>query len=309
MTFSITIPSYKARFLHEAIQSVTNQTYRDWELIIVDDCSPEDLFSITKPFLVDKRIHYYRNKKNCGSKNVVENWNICLGYCTGDYVLCMGDDDRLRPNCLEEYIKLMEIYPHLNVYHARTQIINENGDVIDSQETRPQYETCAEMLFRQWAIPGKQFLGDFLFSRQWLNTNGGYIKFPYGLSSDRTTANLAAKEGGIANGQEITFEYRDSPITLSRSQNMRIAATSCNETVKWYIKHFEGILPKEFHGYFVSKISDMIYLDVTQEPLTGFCYWLSHTRGLLITFPQVLKACVRGIASSCKVNLKNAIHD
>ena len=100
MTFSITIPAYKTRFLDEAIHSVIAQTYQDWQLVIVDDCSPEDLKSIVEPYLADSRVEYYRNEKNCGAVDVVDNWNICLSHCTGDYVICMGDDDRLLPCCL-----------------------------------------------------------------------------------------------------------------------------------------------------------------------------------------------------------------
>ena len=89
MTFSITIPAYKARFLDEAIKSVISQTYQDWQLVIVDDCSPEDLKGIVEPYLADSRVEYYRNEKNCGAVDVVDNWNICLSHCTGDYVICM----------------------------------------------------------------------------------------------------------------------------------------------------------------------------------------------------------------------------
>ena len=83
MKFSITIPAYRSQFLKEAINSVVNQTWQDWELVIVDDCSPEDLRSVVNPFLADSRISYYRNEKNCGAINVVDNWNICLSHCTG----------------------------------------------------------------------------------------------------------------------------------------------------------------------------------------------------------------------------------
>ena len=93
MKFSITIPAYKSLFLNEAIRSVKEQSYEEWELIIVDDCSPEDLYSIVRPYLSDHRIQYHRNNQNCGALNVVDNWNICLSYCSGDYVLCMGDDE------------------------------------------------------------------------------------------------------------------------------------------------------------------------------------------------------------------------
>ena len=120
MKFSIVIPAYKNNFLSEAIKSVLNQTYLDFELIIVDDCSPEDLKTVVDQFN-DKRIQYYRNKKNCGAINVVDNWNICLSLCNGEYIICMGDDDLILPNCLEEYAKLMAKYPGLGVYHAEKE--------------------------------------------------------------------------------------------------------------------------------------------------------------------------------------------
>ena len=73
--------------------------------------------SVVKSF-TNARIRYYVNEKNCGAENVVDNWNICLGYARGDYVICMGDDDKLLSTCLKEYAKLIERYPGLGVYHA-----------------------------------------------------------------------------------------------------------------------------------------------------------------------------------------------
>ena len=101
--FSILIPAYKKAFLKDAINSCLSQTVKNLEVIIVDDCSPEDLGTIVAGF-DDERIHYYRNESNIGALNVVDNWNKCLSLCTGDYVICMGDDDMLLPDCLEEYM-------------------------------------------------------------------------------------------------------------------------------------------------------------------------------------------------------------
>ena len=114
MKFSVTIPAYKAKFLKEAIVSALSQPYKNFELIIVDDDSPENLKAIVDSFS-DTRIRYYRNLQNCGAVNVVDNWNICLSYCTGEYVICMGDDDRLLPNCLNEYFGLIVSYWFLDV--------------------------------------------------------------------------------------------------------------------------------------------------------------------------------------------------
>ena len=100
--FSVTIPAYKDKYLKEAIDSVLAQTYSNLEVIIVNDASPNNLDIIIAQYS-DPRIRYYKNDKNCGAKDVVDNWNICLSYATGEYLICMGDDDRLRVNCLEEY--------------------------------------------------------------------------------------------------------------------------------------------------------------------------------------------------------------
>ena len=62
--FSITIPAYKRTYLQECIDSILGQTYTDFELIIVNDASPEDLDSIVNSFS-DSRIRYYKNEKNC----------------------------------------------------------------------------------------------------------------------------------------------------------------------------------------------------------------------------------------------------
>jgi glycosyltransferase involved in cell wall biosynthesis len=298
MKISVTIPSFKSRYLDEAIKSVTNQTWQDWELIIVDDYSPENLKSIVDQYINDPRIHYYRNDKNCGIIDVVDNWNICLSHCNGDYVICIGDDDRLLPCCLEEYQKLVKKFPGLNIYHARTQIIDEEGRIIGYQEERPLYETCEEMLFRQWKEDRKQFIGDFMISRKWLNKNGGYIKFPLAYSSDWATANLAAKEKGIANGQTVMFEYRDNQYTISRSQNLKIAVKACSSSQRWYSKTFYGMLPPFFHTYFRKKMTDMIYLDVKQNQFASTYYWFTHRKYIGLSIIKLLNVCMRGILSS-----------
>ena len=217
LKFSVTIPSYKSHFLHEAIESVLSQTYPDWELIIVDDCSPEDIKGVTEPFLNDKRIRYFRNETNCGAVNLVDNWNICLSYCTGDYVICMGDDDCLLPCCLEEYKRLIDKYPDLNIYHGRTEIIDGDGNIINLQEPRPEWESAVSLIWNRWAYRNKQYIGDFCYRTDYLKAAGGYYKLPLAWGSDDITAVLAAKEKGIANTQAFVFQYRDNIKTISNS--------------------------------------------------------------------------------------------
>lgn len=217
---SITIPAYKSRFLGETIESCLSQTYTNYELVIVDDASPEDLLSIVKEYN-DPRIRYYRNERNCGAIDVVDNWNICLNYCNGEYVICMGDDDRLKPNCLEEYVRLINSYPNLNVYHAWTELINETGNVIKVLQKRPEYQGCMEMIWNHWNGDA-QYIGDFCFKVEHLRQNGGYFKQPLAWASDDITTARAAAEYGIANTSKVAFQYRENPLTISKGGNSDI---------------------------------------------------------------------------------------
>lgn len=232
MRFSVTIPAYKRTYLKECIDSILAQTYTDFELIIVNDASPEDLDSIVNAYS-DSRIRYYKNEKNCGAINVVDNWNICLSYATGDYVICMGDDDKLHPCCLEEYNKLINKYPEKKIYHAWTEIIDEDSNLIRMQDARPEIECVYSMILRRWK-GCEQFIGDFLFETNYLKKKGGFYKLPLAWASDDISSIIAAQEFGIANSQVPIFKYRVNSQTISTSSNnqkIKIRAISLEE--KW----------------------------------------------------------------------------
>ncbi len=232
MKISVTIPAYKKTYLQECIESILVQTYTDFEVIIVNDASPEDLESVVTQFS-DSRIRYYHNEKNCGAVDVVDNWNICLRYAKSDYVICMGDDDRLLPTCLEEYAKLIEAYPGRGVYHAWTQIIDEHSQVVRMQEARPVTESVYSMMWERWN--GRyQYIGDFLYDRELLVQNGGFYKLPLAWASDDISAYMAAASTGIVNMQVPGFQYRVNSQTISKTGNIDIKLDAINQEEQWY---------------------------------------------------------------------------
>ena len=234
--FSIAIPAYKKAYLHEAVESCLAQTYGSLEIIIVDDASPEDLGAVVARFS-DHRIRYYRNKKNCGAVNVVDNWNTCLSYTKGDYIICMGDDDRLLPNCLEEYVGLMEKHPGLGVYHAWTELIDGQSKFITLQQPRPEYETALSLAWNRWNGRNRQYIGDFCFNTQQLREAGGFYKNPLAWASDDITAIRAAIKKGIANTQTPCFQYRVNDRTITNTGSSRIKIEAILQEKKWF-EHF-----------------------------------------------------------------------
>lgn len=108
---SIIMPSYNtASFIAESIQSVLAQSYKDWELIIVDDCSPDNTDQVVKPYLSDERIKYLKNEKNSGA---AVSRNRALREAKGKWIAFLDSDDLWMPDKLKKQVDFME----KNGYH------------------------------------------------------------------------------------------------------------------------------------------------------------------------------------------------
>ena len=214
--FSILLPAYKSRFLKECIDSVMAQTYSNWELVIVNDASPEDIESIIQKY-TDTRIRYYRNAQNFGAKRLVKQWNHCLSLAKGEYVICMGDDDMLAPHCLETYAQLIADYPEVAILHGQTDIIDQYGQPVKHTPVRPAWESAMSLLYNRTYHYFHQFIGDFWYEKEALQACGGFYDLPYAWGSDNISAVRAAEKAGIANTEEVVFYYRDNGESITRS--------------------------------------------------------------------------------------------
>ena len=301
MKFSITIPAYKAQFLRECIVSILSQTFVDFELIIVDDNSLQNLDEIVFQFK-DDRIRYYKNNKGFGGYHVVGNWNKCLEYARGEFIICMGDDDKLLPNCLADYVELMEKYPGLDIYHTRTEMINENSDVIDMQIPFPEYESVYSMIWNTWK--GRdQYIGDFLFRTDALRTAGGFYDLPYAWSSDKISEFRAAIAKGIANTQRPGFQYRKSTQTITNSNNtQRERYISLLKEKEWYLNFIEKSIPnndsdklylqlieRSLNAYMAKRMHIMRNWDLTVSP-SHFLYWVKKRKEYQLNASDIFNA-------------------
>lgn len=123
---SIITPTYNCgKFIEETIKSVQNQTYSNWELIIVDDCSEDGTESIIQKYLQsDSRIRYYRFEKNSGA---AEARNLALRLAKGRWIAFLDSDDLWLSNKLESQIKFM-LDNHIDFSYHKYYEISENGE-------------------------------------------------------------------------------------------------------------------------------------------------------------------------------------
>ena len=103
---SIIMPSYNTgALIAESIRSVLAQTYGNWELLIVDDCSGDDTCEAVKPFLSDARIRFFRNENNSGA---AVSRNRALREAKGRWIAFLDSDDLWTPEKLEKQLGFME---------------------------------------------------------------------------------------------------------------------------------------------------------------------------------------------------------
>lgn len=103
---SIIMPSYNTgKFIAESIESVIHQTYHNWELIVVDDCSTDNTDEIVGLYLKDSRIKYLKNEINSGA---AVSRNRALREANGRWIAFLDSDDLWTPRKLEKQIAFME---------------------------------------------------------------------------------------------------------------------------------------------------------------------------------------------------------
>ncbi len=216
MKVSVAIPAYKAQFLKDAIESVLSQSYRDFELIIVNDKSPEDISSIVRSFS-DSRIRYYENEVNLGKASVARAWNKCLEYARGEYFVLFSDDDLYEPGFLGSMLALAEKYPEVNMFHSRVGQIDESGKTLRYTPTCPEWESGIEFIWHRLNNYRVQYAPDFLCRTSALRAIGGFVDFPLAWGTDDATWFSIAINGGVGYVNSPLCHWRVSGINISAS--------------------------------------------------------------------------------------------
>lgn len=231
--FSIIVPVYKACHLKDCIDSILGQTYTNLELVLVNDGSPENIDAIVSSYN-DSRIKYRARERNMGLMNLVDNWNDCLKDATGDYVINMGDDDMLLPNCLADYVILIQNHPGLSVYHMRSLFIDDQGNIVRVQSAAPEWESALSLVWHVWN--GRwTMLGDFCYSLSALRQSGGFYNLPLAWHADHITSFEMASQGGVANTYTPGFLFRLGKKSISgRSELAEMKLAVWPKVKVWY---------------------------------------------------------------------------
>ena len=148
---SVIMSVYNAeKFLNSAIESITNQTFTDFEFIIIEDCSTDKTLEILKEFKEkDNRIKIIKKEKNEGPKGFIKNLNVGLNMAQGKYIARMDADDISLPERFQKQVIFLENNPEISMVGAQIDFINEKNEIIGEKIGALEHEEIVNKITSQ----------------------------------------------------------------------------------------------------------------------------------------------------------------
>jgi glycosyltransferase involved in cell wall biosynthesis len=210
---SVVIPCFaQAHFLSDAIESVLGQTYPDYEIIVIDDGSPDDVRAVVERFPMVRFIAQ-ENRGLSGARN------RGLAECTGTYVVCLDADDRLLPNALAAGVGAFAERPECGFVWGRRRRIDVSGNPIPSSPLIVEGPARYDLLLRQNIVGPPVTV---MFRRAVLDELGGFAAEQH-HSEDYEMYLRVARRFPTWCHQELIAEYRVHDANMSRNHRGMLA--------------------------------------------------------------------------------------
>lgn len=237
---TVLMPAYNVeKYIKEAIESMLNQTFSDFILLVLDDCSTDNTAQVVASF-DDKRIKYIKHNSNLG---LADNLNRGVELADTEYLARMDGDDISVPTCLEKQIQFLDTHPEIGICSVGFKFFGTKSTQILFPE---HYEDIkAEQLFGNSIILP-------MFRRTVFIDNGLRYKTSAFPAEDYRMWSEALKVTPAYNFQEVMFYYRMHPSQIStEKRNAQIEKS--NDVRLYMLDWLSPDFSEEDKQYFVDK--------------------------------------------------------
>jgi glycosyltransferase involved in cell wall biosynthesis len=250
---SVIIPNYNhIRYLRQRIDSVFGQTYRDFEVILLDDCSTDDSRSILAEYANDARVRIEFNEVNSGS--TFKQWNRGVRLARGEYIWVAESDDYADERLLERLVKILDEEPEVTFAYCRSWRITRDGRPngfadsylaeFDPQRWTVDFRADGQEECRNWfvfanSVPNASCV---VFRRAAYDRVGG-VDQRMCVSGDWKLWATMALEGRIAYVAEPLNYYREHDATVrTKNRQSGLLGVEQLEMLRWML---ERVTPTE----------------------------------------------------------------
>lgn len=233
---SVVMATFNAReYLREAIESILNQTFKDFEFLIIDDGSTDDTVKIIQSYR-DPRIVLHQRRH----KGLIDTLNYGIKVAKGEYIARMDADDVSEPKRFELQVKFLDRHPDHALVGTTTRIIDTRGRTIDISAEPLHHEELGQGLLVRNVLAH----GSVMMRKSALRRVGGYD--PKAIhAEDYDLWVRISREGKIANLPQPLFKWRLNPqgisVTKAEIQHRTVERIKARQ---WKICEKSGTFPR-----------------------------------------------------------------
>ena len=250
---AIVIPYYKITFFEETLESLSNQTYKDFKVYIGDDNSPENPSELLKNYENKFDFVYQKFENNLGGKSLVKQWERCIELTNAEsWLMILGDDDVLSENFVETFYKKKESFQNsYNVVRFSVVKVNNNSVPISDRILNLEIESSKKILFDN----KRSSLSEYVFTKDKINEIG-FKNFPLAWWSDVLAVLEFSNFDKIYSINESYVNVRISDISISGSLHFEKAKEQASYLFYDYLlAKKKKFFNKEERNFLLEKIS------------------------------------------------------
>jgi len=274
------------QYIREALDSVRNQTFRDFELIVIDDGSTDDTESIVRPYLSDPRFRYIR----CDRLGQSRAKNLGYGLTSGEFVAYLDADDVWLPEKLDRQVRLIDANPKVGLVYSRRRMIAPDGRMI----VTPPIKLHRGQLLDRLLVQNSICFSTILIRRSVLEHVGAFD----------TSLELGIDyELWLRVGMHYEFDYVDDVLVKYRTGHGNLSTrlsdrmVSCISVIRRFLDRRGGIAhlqQKQVSETWASTFRSMGYLHRTTDLRTALGWYTKAIAfdGRLVSSLRSMLACV-----------------
>lgn len=291
---SIVLPSYNGeRYIAQSIQSIIDQTEKDWELIIVNDCSTDGTLGICNEFAEkDKRIKIISNAEN---KKLPASLNVGFSCAGGKYLSWTSDDNYYRPNALKVLAEYLDENPKTDLISMGFDFVDENDVFMYSFESHFKYKRCQQAL-----LTGCNVGAAFMYRKTIADKVGEYDTGTF-CAEDYDYWCRIALNGKIDYTADNIYVYRFQPNSLTFTKR-----TQVQEKTKYIQQKYAEDFFKKFNFTLLDRVK--FYLQVLHKTNSkskirsfeiAFCRFIVRLLSCLVCYSAKLRRNFRNRLLAC----------
>jgi glycosyltransferase involved in cell wall biosynthesis len=285
---AIVIPAYKKQFFMKALNSIANQTSKNFTLYIGDDDSKDDLYSIVRIFEKDIDIVYKKFDFNLGSISLTKQWERCINLSKNEkYIWLFSDDDIAPREAVQKFYETITTKSDsYDLYRFNICYIDQHGNEKGEISSHPDYELSEDFIKRRLQFQTISSACEYIFSRKVFDKYG-LIDFPLAWCADDATWATFGKEHGIITIPSQPVQFRLSGFNISTDNALNIIKfNSVLLFLKWCSKNFHSV-DKEITTIHIAGQINMLHISLMKR--VTFCIRFLSLTGFWYTIALIIK--------------------